>query len=55
MLEKLFNEFSFNDYQFNKYRDVITDFSKVLSKEILKDIPAVFGVSLENLEEVSIT
>lgn len=52
MLEKLFNEFSFNDYQFNKYRDVITDFSKVLPKDMLKDIPAIFGVSFKNLEEV---
>lgn len=52
MLEKLFNEFSFNNYQFDRYRDVITDFSSSLPKGILKDIPAVFGVSLENLEEI---
>ncbi len=52
MLEKLFSEFSFNEYQFNRYRDVITDFSKALPKDMLKDIPAIFGVSLENLEEV---
>lgn len=52
MLEKIFNEFCFNDYQFDKYRDVITDFSKALPKDMLKDIPAIFGVSFKKLEEV---
>ena len=52
MLEKLFNEFSFNDYQFNIYRAIITDFNKTLPKDMLKDIPAIFCVNLENLEEV---
>lgn len=52
MLEKLFAEFSYNDYQFNKYKDLITDFSNTLPKDMLKDIPAIFGVGLKNLEEV---
>lgn len=52
MLEKIFNEFSFNEFQFNRYRTVITDFSNALPKEMLKDIPAIFGVGLKNLEEV---
>lgn len=52
LLVKLFDEFSFNNYNFNRYRDVITNFSKALPKDMLKDIPAIFGVSLENLEEV---
>ena len=52
MLEKIFEDFAFNDYQFDRYREVITEFSKVLPREVIKAIPAVFGVSFENLEEV---
>ena len=52
MLKKIFKDFTFNNYQFEKYREVITDFSKVLPSEDKKEIPAVFGVSLNNLEEV---
>ena len=52
MLIKLFDELIFNSYSFNMYRDVITDFSNILPKDKLKDIPAIFRVNLENLEEV---
>ena len=52
MLKKIFNEFSQNSFKFNKYKSVIKDFSNSLSKEDLKDIPAIFGVSIDNLEEV---
>lgn len=52
MLEKIFEDFAFNDYQFDRYREVITKFSNVLPREIIKEIPAVFGVSFENLEEI---
>lgn len=52
MLEKIFGGFIFNDYQFNLYRDIIRNFSNVLPIEMLKDIPAIFGVSFKNLEEV---
>jgi len=52
MLEKIFSGFVPNPYHFDKYRDVIKDLSKVLPKETLKEIPAVFGVVPENMEEV---
>lgn len=50
MLEKIFDEFS--SRQFDRYKNVIKDFSNALPKDMLKNIPAVFGVSLENLQEV---
>lgn len=50
MLEKIFDDFSLQE--FDKYKDVITDFSKILPKDMLKDIPAVFGVKFKNLKDV---
>lgn len=52
MLEKLFADFAFNEFQFNKYRETIKDFTSKLPKETLKDIPAIFHISLSNLEEI---
>lgn len=52
MLEKIFKDFTFNNYQFDRYREVITVFSKALPTEVIKEIPAIFGVSFENLEEI---
>lgn len=52
MLLKIFNELCDNDYQYNIYKSLIKDFSKLIPKEELKDIPAGFGLSLENIEDV---
>ncbi|MDE5586923.1 MAG: hypothetical protein K2I72_00965, partial [Bacilli bacterium] len=37
---------------YDNYKDFVRKFSKQLTKEELKDIPAVFGVSFDNLKDV---
>lgn len=52
MLNKMFNDIAIDKYQFEKHKDIIAKFSHLLSKEDLRDIPAIFKVEIDNLEEV---
>ncbi len=50
LLEKIFNNVNYENYEL--YSDLIADLSKLLPKEELKDIPAIFSVSEKHLESI---
>ncbi len=53
LLEKMFADIaSYNQYHYGLCKDLIYKYSDLLPKEELKDIPAVFGVDFNNLDEI---
>lgn len=52
MLEKIFNGFAYGYYYYGLYKDIIASFTKKLPEEMLKEIPAVFGVILDHFDEI---